>query len=108
MEKMVITNKSTKAELIKYINELEKVVFAEIVAQGVEAPKEEPAVDVKGEAVKKLIDASLNDLHDIRDIHLDAKFKGFGKKKAFALNTEIICLINSYEGTLISIKKFYE
>lgn len=108
MEKMIITNKSTKAELIKYINELEKIVFAELVAQGVEAPKEEPAVDVKGESIKKLVDASVEDLHDIRDIHLNAKFKGFGKNKAIALNSEIISLIDSYEGTLISIKKFYE
>lgn len=107
VEKLTITNKTTKAELVRYINELENVVFAEPV-QGVEAPKEEPVVDVKGEAVKKLIDESIKDLNDIYDIHRDAKFRGFGKKKANALNSELISLINTCEGILYAIENVYK
>lgn len=107
MEKMIITNKTTKAELVRYINELEGVVFTQPV-DGSEGPKDGPVVDVKGEAVKKLIDESIEDLNDIYDIHKDAKFRGFGKKKANALNSEIISLINTCEGILYAIKNVYE
>lgn len=104
---MIITNKTTKAELVRYINELEGVVFTQPV-DGPEGPKDGPVVDVKGEAVKKLINASVEDLNDIRDVHMDAKFRGFGKKKALALNAEIVSLVNTCEGILNAIKKVYE
>ena len=105
MEKIVITNKTTKAELVRYINELENVVFAEPVNVTGNPEKE---TDVKQEAIKKLINASIEDLNDIRDVHMDAKFRGLGKKKALALNAEIISLVNTCEGILNAIKNVYE